>query len=103
MKKRYFSTFLIVVMLLSLLSACSGKSTASGDAELKKKSPEGEVSGEITVASWNLAADSLKEEAENFMKKYPKAKVNIEYVTSDYKGITPPLILGKGAPDVMQI
>jgi lactose/L-arabinose transport system substrate-binding protein len=103
MKKRYFSIFLIVVLLLSVLSACSGKSTAGGEAELKKKSPEGEVSGEITVASWNLAADSLKEEAENFMKKYPKAKVNIEYVTSDYKSITPPLTSGKGAPDVMQI
>ncbi|WP_160724271.1 ABC transporter substrate-binding protein [Bacillus sp. USDA818B3_A] len=103
MKKRYFSIFIAVIMLISLLSACSGGKTTAGEEGLEKTAPKGEVSGEITVASWNLAADSLKEEAANFMKKYPKAKVKIEYVTSDYKSITPPLTSGKGAPDVMQI
>ncbi|TCN28157.1 ABC transporter substrate-binding protein [Mesobacillus foraminis] len=105
MFKRYFSVVLAAVMLISILSACSGggKSTSGTEAGLEKEAPEGEVSGEITVASWNLAADSLTEEAENFMKKYPKAKVKIEYVTSDYNSITPPLTSGKGAPDIMQI
>lgn len=101
--KKHFSIFLSLVMIISILSACSGGKTSSNDGALPKKAPDKELSGEITVASWNLAADSLSETAKNFMKKYPKTKIKIEYVTSDYNSIIPPLTSGKGAPDVLQI
>ncbi|MBD8068628.1 ABC transporter substrate-binding protein [Bacillus sp. PS06] len=104
MKKRLLSIFLVSVLLISILSACSGGQSSSGDlAELEKEAPEGELSGEIKVASWNVAADALTETAKKFMEEHPNTKVTVEYVTSDYSSITPPLTSGKGAPDVMQI
>lgn len=100
--RKHILGFLIATIIVGLLSACSSKNASqSGSSQLS--STEGEVSGEITVASWNLAADSLTETAKKFMEKYPKAKVKVEYVTSDYNKIIPPLTAGKGAPDVIQI
>lgn len=102
MKNKLMSSFLIVTIFVFLLSACNSKQTSQ--KELGQSSSSGdEVSGEITVASWNLAADSLTETAKKFMEKYPETKVKIEYVTSDYNKIIPPLTAGKGAPDVIQI
>ncbi|KHF39579.1 ABC transporter substrate-binding protein [Halalkalibacter okhensis] len=98
--------FLLAIVLMMLLAACSG-----GDSSEETGSPSnggddtetGELSGEIKVAAWNLAADSLTETAEKFMEEYPGTTVTVEYVSSDYDSIIPPLTAGQGAPDIMQI
>ena len=69
--RKHILGFLIATIIVGLLSACSSKNASqSGSSQLS--STEGEVSGEITVASWNLAADSLTETAKKFMEKYLK-------------------------------
>lgn len=94
MKIQYF---LLGVLLLMLLTACSSDSGSGSNAG------DGEISGEITVAAWNLAADSLSDTAEKFMEEHPGTKVTIEYTTSDYNSIIPPLTAGQGAPDIVQV
>jgi lactose/L-arabinose transport system substrate-binding protein len=99
MNKRYLSVFLTASLLLPLLSACGG---GEGDQEESNVSGDG-FSGEITVASWNVAADALTDAAETFMEQHPDATIHVEYVTSDYDSIIPPLTAGQGAPDVIQV
>ncbi|MCU9613059.1 extracellular solute-binding protein [Caldibacillus lycopersici] len=103
MKKHFWKAFVLLTAMMFILSACSGGKSSAGVDALSAEAPDEELSGEITVASWNTAADALTETAEGFMKKYPNTKINIEYVTSDYNSITPPLTSGKGAPDIVQV
>ncbi|MDQ0338642.1 lactose/L-arabinose transport system substrate-binding protein [Caldalkalibacillus uzonensis] len=104
MPKKYLYVSLIAVFVISLLSACGGNQTHQQEPEQASNGTEGDgVSGEITVAGWNLAADAMVETAEKFMEKYPDANIKVEYVTSDYDSIIPPLTAGRGAPDVIQI
>ncbi|PPA69634.1 ABC transporter substrate-binding protein [Jeotgalibacillus proteolyticus] len=95
MKLRVLLSGLFIVLILTGCSSDSGSGSNAGE--------DGEISGEITVAAWNLAADSLSETAENFMEEYPDATVTIEYTTSDYNSIIPPLTAGRGAPDIVQV
>jgi lactose/L-arabinose transport system substrate-binding protein len=104
--KRTFLSVLSSVMIMSMLSACSSGGSAPVDQKAGDKPKEqaagNDIKGEITVASWNDAADALEAEIPGFNKKYPNIKVNVQRVTSKYDKIIPPLTAGTGAPDIIQ-
>jgi lactose/L-arabinose transport system substrate-binding protein len=61
------------------------------------------ASGAINVASWNIAADALKETIPAFKKQNPGADVTVQYIDFDYSQLTPRLQAGAGAPDVFSV
>jgi lactose/L-arabinose transport system substrate-binding protein len=63
----------------------------------------GAAGGAIKVASWNIAADALKEVVPAFEEKYPEASASVQYITFDYEQLIPRLQAGAGAPDVFSV
>jgi lactose/L-arabinose transport system substrate-binding protein len=61
------------------------------------------ASGAINVASWNIAADALKETVPAFTEQNPGADVTVQYIDFDYSQLTPRLQAGAGAPDVFSV
>ncbi len=64
------------------------------------------VSGEITVWSWNVAAESLKSTIEGFNKQFPDVKVTVEDLGNQQvfdKSIAGCAAGGEGLPDVVSI
>src|SRR3712207_2738103 len=61
------------------------------------------ASGSINVASWNIAADALKETIPAFKKQNSGADVTVQYIDFDYSQLTPRLQAGAGAPDVFSV
>lgn len=88
MKK--INILLIFIFLIFLLAACSNDESNNAN-------------GEITIASWAAAADSMEESAEKFMEENPGTKINVRRVGHDYQSIIPPLTSGTGAPDIVHI
>lgn len=85
------------------LSGC-----ATGGAGAKKAAPSlaaGQVKGEITVWSWDVAATALKRLAPEFERKNPGTRVNVVDIGYDnaYDKITVGLKSGKGLPDVTMV
>lgn len=95
MKKSYISFIFVGILTIFLLAACSEKEVNTSKSDGSK--------GEITIASWAAAADSMEETAEKFMSKNPGTKIKIKRVGHDYQSIIPPLASGKGAPDIVHI
>ncbi|WP_202079073.1 ABC transporter substrate-binding protein [Caldalkalibacillus salinus] len=96
-----FLRYLGFVMLVGvMLAGCTGENKSNESEDIGKGDG---TSGEIKVAAWNLAADALSQTADAFMAAYPDTQVTVEYVTSDYDSIIPPLTAGRGAPDIVQI
>ncbi len=104
---------MIVAMSGSILSACSSSknsSPASGEGQTNASTGSttsggaaADLKGEISIAAWNDAADSLDGEIAGFNKKYPNVKVTVQHVDSSYTKIIPPLTAGMGAPDIIQM
>ena len=61
------------------------------------------ASGAINVASWNIAADALKETVPAFTEQNPGVDVTVQYIDFDYSQLTPRLQAGAGAPDVFSV
>lgn len=57
----------------------------------------------LTVASWDVARDALKNTVPLFKKKRPNTDVRMQSITIDYQQIIPRLQAGSGAPDVFSL
>jgi len=117
MKKKFLAVLLAAACTSATLVGCGGaadtatsvketkteatKETAA-PAEEKTETAEPKLSGEITVASWNAAADALTDIAKLFMEKNPGTKITINKVDAQYTKLYPALAAGVGVPDVMQ-
>ncbi|KAB0679378.1 ABC transporter substrate-binding protein [Aureimonas leprariae] len=65
-----------------------------------------DVSGEITVWSWNVAANALKAVVPDFNKKYPNVKVTVEDLGNQPvydRGLAACAAGGSGMPDVYTV
>ncbi|MEA1974442.1 MAG: extracellular solute-binding protein [Bacillota bacterium] len=100
--KRLISLLVIVVMLFSLV-ACS-KDVAIQDENVQSESEE-ELSGEITIWSWDVAAKSLEYAASNFKKIHPNVNIIIDDLGNSqvYDKLTTSLATNSGLPDVVTI
>lgn len=61
------------------------------------------AAGDLTVASWNTAADALKACVPAFNRERPDLGVRVQYITTTYDQLLPRLQAGAGAPDVFSI
>lgn len=118
MKKQITAAVMAMVMAASL-TACGGqnaaKSAATGAAggkETAGKEAAGgeaagakELSGSITIWSWDVALAHLEAEAEKFNEIYPDVEFNFEEmgVSQVYSKITTCLQSGIGLPDVVSL
>lgn len=71
------------------LAGCGGGSSGSG--------------GGLTVASWDIASDALRNTIPLFKKKRPGTDVSMQSITIDYQQLVPRLQAGSGAPDVFSL
>lgn len=108
MKKRLLAVTLAAACMVSSLAGCAGTSSgassaaASGAASNAGSQAPAKLSGTITVASWNNAADVLSAIAKKYMAENPGTTVTVNYVDSDYTKLYPALAAGTGVPDVFQ-
>lgn len=102
MLKKWLSLLLAGAMVFSL-TACGPKQEAA-PAEPAAPANE-ELSGTITIWSWDVAAKSLSESAENFKKIHPKVEFVIEDLGTDqvYDKLTTGLSANVGLPDIVSI
>lgn len=84
----------------ALLAGCGG-----GSAPTTELTPGGEVSGEITVWSWDVAAVSLERLGAEFEKAHAGTTITVVDVGYDnaYDKISVGLQAGSGLPDVLTI
>ena len=95
-------TLLVPVAALALLSGCTmGAGTAAPDV----LDPDAEVSGEITVWSWDVAATALERLGAEFEEANPGTTINVVDVGYDnaYDKLSVGLQAGSGLPDVVTI
>lgn len=94
------------LFLIGLLSACGSSNDSSDLKDFDSKNPE-DISGEITVWSWNEAADALDASIEDFNKEYPDVDVTVEKIGHDDVNdkLTTGLASGGGSglPDVVTL
>lgn len=103
--KRFFSVVLIFIMVLSL-AGCAGKKEEAVEAPAVEESSSeavGELSGEIIVWSWDVAAKSLEDAAVRFNEIHPNVKVTVEDLGTDqvYDKLITRLASKTGLPDVV--
>jgi len=92
------------VLLVAALSAWLLRPPAPADADAPLVPlPPGEVKGEVTVWSWNIAAKSLQGLVPEFQGRYPGVRVNVERTGARMQTrVMLSLQAGVGAPDVSQ-
>lgn len=95
---------LVLVMVSLILAACGG----SKEAEVKELSNEAlatDITAELRVWSWDVAAKGLRDTVESFNKVYPNVKVIVEEIgTNDtYQKLTIGLNSNSGLPDVVTV
>lgn len=109
--KKIGCTFLAAAMMMTAMAGCSGNGgsaeQASGSAkssgETSSAGTQAKLSGSITVAGWNDAADALSEEAKAFMKENPGTMVTVQKVDSNYTKLYSQLAANTDVPDVVQM
>lgn len=103
MKKKLLSIVLASAMVLSL-AACSGGSEKTKEKSGEKSAGE-ELSGEITVWSWDVALAHMEAQAEKFQELHPDVEFNFEEmgVSQVYQKMTTCLQSGIGLPDIVSI
>jgi lactose/L-arabinose transport system substrate-binding protein len=99
--KKAGCTFLAAMMAVSVFAGCSQDSTESSSTAASGST--GKLSGSITVASWNDAADAMQAEAEAFMKKNPGTTVTVQKVDGNYTKLFSQLAANSDVPDVVQL
>ncbi|WP_194896864.1 ABC transporter substrate-binding protein [Catenulispora pinisilvae] len=91
----------------ALAVAVTGGCATGGGAKKPAKSlnAQAQVTGSITVWSWDVAAKALKRLAPAFEQQHPGVKVNVVDIGYDnaYDKITIGLKSGAGLPDVLQV
>lgn len=87
------SKSLVIISLVTLILVISALGVSAQE----------ELSGEITIWSWDVAYKSLKVAAENFEELHPKTKIYLQELTvSDlYDKLAVSLLTGVGLPDVV--
>ncbi|RNA70529.1 sugar ABC transporter substrate-binding protein [Alteribacter keqinensis] len=93
------------VLLVGGLAACGGGDDEADGAD-NGGGEDGDVSGEITVWGWNVAASSMELAIEGFNEEYPDVEVNVEDIgrIDLYDRLTVGLAAGgSGLPDVTLI
>ena len=115
MARRTWTALVLLVMLMSLILAACGteavEPTTVPDTDTTTDASTtdnatAELSGEITVWGWNVAAKGLEETVASFQQKYPNVTVKVEDIgrTDVYDKLTTGLQAGgAGLPDVVQI
>ena len=95
-------TLLVPVAALALLSGCTMGGGAAAPVVLD---PDAEVSGEITVWSWDVAATALERLGAEFEEANPGTTINVVDVGYDnaYDKLSVGLQAGSGLPDVVTI
>ena len=95
-------TLLVPVAALALLSGCT---MGAGAPTAVVLDPDAEVSGEITVWSWDVAATALDRLGDEFEADHPDTTVNVVDVGYDnaYDKLSVGLQAGSGLPDVVTI
>ena len=95
-------TLLVPVAALALLSGCT---MGAGAPTAVVLDPDAEVSGEITVWSWDVAATALDRLGDDFEADHPDTTVNVVDVGYDnaYDKLSVGLQAGSGLPDVVTI
>lgn len=103
MKKRILATLLAMVLVLSLGACGSSQSPAENPAASGKEN--GELSGTVTIWSWDVALAHLQEEAEKFNETYPDVEFVFEEMGVDqvYSKMTTSLQSGIGFPDIVTL
>jgi len=106
MYKRFFSIFLPVILLVSLLAGCSSSSSKSssapaGDSKTAAKS----LKGDIVIGGWPSGDKAFEAIIPEFNKKYPDIKIKLEFQKSadHHNKLLTSLAAGSGAPDVTMI
>lgn len=105
MKKRFLSMVLAGVMTMSL-AACGGNGATPAASDQGADGGAGsELSGTITIWSWDVALAHLQAEAEKFNEIYPDVEFNFEEmgVSQVYSKITTCLQSGIGLPDIVSL
>ncbi len=100
--KKISALLIAMALMIGILGACGGSSSASKDASKVNQSPD-KIKGDITVWGWNVAADAMKQAIPAFNKKYPNVKVTVQDIgrLDVYKKLTVGLAAnGSGLPDV---
>lgn len=95
-------TLLVPVAALALLSGCT---MGAGTPTAVVLDPDAEVSGEITVWSWDVAATALDRLGDEFEADHPDTTVDVVDVGYDnaYDKLSVGLQAGSGLPDVVTI
>lgn len=120
-KKKVLNTALAAALSLAVAvtaAGCSGGSSggsSSGSSSSSESSGAGssgssssassaasKLSGTITEASWNDAADAMQAEAKEFMAENPGTTVTVLSVDSNYTKLYAELAAASGVPDVVQ-
>lgn len=103
MGKQLAAMVLAGVMAVSLAGCGGGGSQAAGGGE--EKNPSGDLSGTVTIWSWDVALAHLEEEASKFQELHPNVEFNFEEmgVSQVYSKITTCLQSGIGLPDVVSL
>ncbi|SNX52724.1 sugar ABC transporter substrate-binding protein [Thermoanaerobacterium sp. RBIITD] len=105
--KKFMMIVISIVLIFSLvLTGCgnSGKSSTS-NSSTSNSNEKSNLSGSITVWSWNVAAKTLQEAADNFVKANPNVKIDVKDIGRQdvYDKLTVGLAAGSGLPDVVSI
>jgi lactose/L-arabinose transport system substrate-binding protein len=58
---------------------------------------------DLTVASWNTAADALSAVVPAYSERRPEVGVRVQYITTEYTQLIPRLMADSGAPDVFSV
>ena len=95
-------TLLVPVAALALLSGCAPGAPAPAPVALD---PDAELTGEITVWSWDIAAVALDRLGDEFEKEHPGTTVEVVDTGYDnaYDKLSVGLQAGSGLPDVVTI
>ena len=101
MKKKLLAILMATAMTASL-AACGG---GGSDAKKEGGSKDGELSGTVTVWSWDVALAHMEAQAEKFNEKYPDVEFNFEEmgVQQVYQKMTTCLQSGIGLPDIVSL
>lgn len=102
MLKKWLSLFLASALVVSMVGCAPKQEAAPADTGAQEST---ELSGTITIWSWDVAAKSLTESAENFKKLHPNVEFVIEDLGTDqvYDKLTTGLSANVGLPDIVSI
>lgn len=116
-RRRTLALFGALTAATVTLAGCAtgggSSQSSSGDASASEPAPDtdgseaapAELSGEITVWSWDVAAEAMKRLAPEFEKAHPGTKIDVVDTGYDnaYDKISVGLQAGSGLPDVITV